>query len=98
MFRTALLDRLKREKTSHGQRFLHRSYMRTKQNSGLLPREKQARQLSTCLNKPLTAQRCSSQIDWTIEPLNQNSQTAHQEYGLLPANVWQQLLAMNKNR
>ena len=38
-----------------------------------------------------------SQIDWTIEPLNQNSHTA-QEYGLLPANVRQQLLAMNKNR
>ena len=42
MFRTALLDRLKREQTSHGLRFLHRSYMRTKQNSGLLLREKQA--------------------------------------------------------
>ena len=30
-----------------------------------------------------------SQIDWTIEPLNEKSQIA-QEYGLLPADAWQQ--------
>ena len=42
--------------------------MRAKQNGGLLLREKQARQLSTCLSKPLTAQRCSHK--WTIEPWN----------------------------
>ena len=47
--------------------FLHRSYMRAKQNGGLLLREKQARQLSTCLSKPLTAQRCSHRL---IEPSN----------------------------
>ena len=53
--------------------------MRTKQNGGLLWREKQARQLSTCwLNHG------------TIEPSNQKSQIA-QEYGLLPANARQQL-------
>ena len=40
-------------------------YMRTKQNGGLLLREKQARQLRTCLNKPLTAQRRSHRL---IEP------------------------------
>ena len=36
-------------------RTMHRSYMRAKENGGLLLREKQARQLS----EPLTAQRCS---------------------------------------
>ena len=41
--------------------------MRAKQNGGLLLREKQARQLSTCLSKPLTAQRCSHRL---IEPSN----------------------------
>ena len=37
------LGRLKRQQTSDGLRFLHRSYMRTKQNGGLLLREKQVR-------------------------------------------------------
>ena len=60
------LGRLKRQQTSDGLRFLHRSYMRTKQNGGLLLREKQARQLSTRLNRNCTA--LQSQIDWTIEP------------------------------
>ena len=73
-------------------RFLHRSYMRAKQNGGLLLREKQARQLSTCLSKPLTAQRCSHRLieHRTMEPLNEKSQIA-QEYGLLPADARQQL-------
>ena len=68
--------------------------------NGLLLREKQARQLSTCLSKPLTAQRCSHRWPWnhgtmeplnhwTIEPLNEKSQIA-QEYGLLPADARQQ--------
>ena len=61
------LGRLKRQQTSDKLRFLHRSYMRAKQNGGLLLREKQARQLSTCLSKPLTAQRCSHRL---IEPSN----------------------------
>ena len=43
-----------------------RSYMRAKQNCGLLLREKQGRQLSTCVSKPLTAQRCGHRLhDWT---------------------------------
>ena len=42
--------------------------MRAKQNGGLLLRKKQAPQLSTCLSKPLTAQRYSRR--WTIEPWN----------------------------
>ena len=62
------LGRLKRQQTSDKLRFLHRSYMRAKQNGGLLLREKQARQLSTCLSKPLTAKRCSHRL--TIEPWN----------------------------
>ena len=49
-------------------RFLHRSDMRAKKNGGLLLREKQARQLSTCLSKPLTAQRCSHDDHGTMEP------------------------------
>ena len=61
------LGRLKRQQTSDGLRFLHRSYMRTKQNGGLLLREKQARRLSTRLNKPLTAQRRSHKL---LEPSN----------------------------
>ena len=42
----------------------------TKQNGGLLLRETHARQLRTCLNKPLTAQRCSHRLieHRTIEP------------------------------
>ena len=58
---------LSRQQASDKLRFLHRSYMRAKQNGGLLLREKQARQLSTCLSKPLTAQRCSHRL---IEPSN----------------------------
>ena len=41
--------------------------MRAKQNVRFFLREKQARQLSTCLSKPLTAQRCSHRL---IEPSN----------------------------
>ena len=55
------------QQTSVGLRFLYRSYMRTKQNGGLLLREKQARRLSTRLNKPLTAQRRSQKL---LEPSN----------------------------
>ena len=55
------------QQTSDGLRFLHRSYMRTKQNGGLLLGEKQARRLSTRLNKPLTAQRRSHKL---LEPSN----------------------------
>ena len=61
MFRTIRLElflpfsRLKRQQASDKLRFLQRSYMRAKQNGGLLLSEKQARQLS----KPLTAQGCS---------------------------------------
>ena len=61
MFRTILLELFlpfrpfKKTEASDKLRFLHRSYMRAKQNGGLLLRENQARQLS----KPLTAQRCS---------------------------------------
>ena len=42
----------------------------TKQNGGLLLRETHAQQLRTCLNKPLTAQRCSHRLTEhrTIEP------------------------------
>jgi len=65
-----------------------RGHTRAKQNGGLLLREKQARQLSTCLSKPLTEQRCSHRL---IEPLNEKSQIA-QEYGLLQADARQQLL------
>ena len=43
------LGRLKRQQASDKLRFLHRSYMKVKQNGGLLLREKQARELSTCL-------------------------------------------------
>ena len=78
---------LKRQQTSDGLRFLHSSYKRTKQNGGLLLGEKQVRQLSTCLNKPLTALRCSHRL---IELLNQKSQIIAQEYGLLPADARQQ--------
>ena len=72
MFRTILLElflpfRPKRQQTSDELRFPHRSYVRVKQNGGLLPREKQARKLSSCLSKPLTAQRCSHRL---IEPSN----------------------------
>ena len=56
------LGRLKRQQTSDKLRFLHRSYKRAKQNGWLLLREKQARQLSTFLSKPLTAQRCSHRL------------------------------------
>ena len=42
------LGRLKIQQASDKLPFLHRSYMRAKQNSGLLLREKQARQLSIC--------------------------------------------------
>ena len=74
--------------------------MRAKQNGGLLLREKQARQLSTCLSKPLTAQCCSHRMieqsnNRTIEPLNEKSQIAH-EYGLLPANARQQFAEEGK--
>ena len=62
------LGRLKRQQTSDKLRFLHRSYMRGKQNDGLLIRDKQAWQLSTCLRKPLTAKRCIHRL--TIEPWN----------------------------
>ena len=62
------LGRLKRQQTSDKLRFLHRSYMRAKQNGGLLLRDKQAWQLSTCLRKPLTAKRCIHRL--TIEPWN----------------------------
>jgi len=62
------LGRLKRQQTSDKLRFLHRSYTRAKQNGRLLLREKQARQLSTCLSKPLTAKHCSHRL--TIEPWN----------------------------
>ena len=55
------LQVVKRQQTSDGLQFLHRSYMRTKQNGGLLLREKQARQLSTRLNRNCTA--LQSQID-----------------------------------
>ena len=55
------------QQTSDGLLFLHRSYMRANQNGGLLLRENQARQLSTRLNKPLTAQRRSHRL---IEPSN----------------------------
>ena len=82
--------------------------MRAKQNGGLLLREKEARQLSTYLSKPLTAQRCShydhgtmepwnhgTMEPWrTIEPLNEKSQIG-QEYCLLPADAQQQLLLHN---
>ena len=61
------LGRLKRQQTPDGLRFLHRSYMRTEQNGGLLQREIQARQLSTRLNKPLTSQHRSHRL---IEPWN----------------------------
>ena len=77
MFRTILLELFLPfrpfKQTSDKLRFLHRSYMRAKQNGGLLLREKQARQLSTCLSKPLTAQRCGHRWPWNhgnIEPLN----------------------------
>ena len=55
------------QQTSDGLRFLHRSYMTTKQNGGLLLREKQARRLSTRLNNRLTAQRRSHKL---LEPSN----------------------------
>ena len=89
------LGRLKRQQASEKLRFLHRSYMRAKQNGGLL-REKQARQLS----KPLTAQRCSHR--WrpnpgTMEPSNQKSQM-DQECGLLPADALQQWKRANKQK
>ena len=71
MFRTILLELFLPfrpfKQTSDKLRFLHRSYMRAKQNGGLLLREKQARQLSTCLSEPLTAQCCSHRL---IEPSN----------------------------
>ena len=73
--------------------------MRAKQNGGLLLREKQARQLSTCLSKPLTAQRCSHRLieHRTMEPLNEKSQIA-QEYGLLPADARQQKVSEKGNK
>ena len=91
------LGRLKRQQASDKLRFLHRSFMRAKQNGGLLLTEKQERQLS----KPLTAQRCShrppsnhgTMEPWnhgTIEPSNQKSQM-DQEYGLLLADARQQI-------
>ena len=97
MFRTILLElflpfRPKRRQTSDELRFPHRSYVRVKQNGGLLPREKQARKLSSCLSKPLTAQRCSHRL---IEPSNLNEKTQiAQEYGLLPADALQQSRVM----
>ena len=72
-----------------------KSYMQAKQNGGLLLREKQAQQLSTCSSKLLTAKRCSHRLTiqpWnhgTMEPSNQKSQM-DQEYGLLPADARQQ--------
>ena len=85
----------KRQQASDKLRFLHKSYMRANQNGGLLLREKQARQLSTCLSKPLTVTMTAVTMTmepWnhgTIEPLNEKSQIA-QEYGLLPAGARQQ--------
>ena len=65
--------------------------MGAKQNCAFLLREKQVQQLSTCVSKPLTAQRCSHRLieHRTMEPLNEKSQIA-QEYGLLPADARQQ--------
>ena len=97
MFRTILLElflpfRPKRQQTSDELRFPHRSYIRAKQYGGLLRREKQARQLSSCLTKPLTEQRCSHRL---IEPSNLNEKTQiAQEYGLLPADARQQSSVM----
>ena len=98
MFRTTLLElfllfrpfKKTANTVSDKLRFLHRSYKRAKQNGGLLLREKQARQLSTFLGKPLTAQRCSHRLieHRTTEPLNEKSQIA-QEYGLLAADARQ---------
>ena len=85
MFHTILLElflpfrpHLKRQQISDKLRFLHRSYMRAKQNGRLLLREKQARQLSTCLSKPLTVQCCSHRLIElrNKEPLNEKSQIA----------------------
>ena len=87
------LGRLKRQQASDKLRFLHRSYMRAKQNGGLLLREKQARQLSTCM----TEQRCSHRWTiepwnhWIMEPLNEKSQI-DQECGLLPGISRQQTM------
>ena len=77
MFRTILLElflpfRPKRQQTFDELRFPHRSYVRVKQNGGLFVREKQARQLSSCLSKPLTAQRCSHRL---TEPSKLNEKT-----------------------
>ena len=97
------LGRLKRQQTSDGLRFLHRSYMRTKQNGGLLLREKQARQLSTCLSKPLTAQRCSHGWPsnhepwnhWTIERKISNRSRIWSAAGWCPAAI--SLLCLRKH-
>ena len=73
--------------------------MITKQNGGLLVREKQAGQTVGGAAKHSLKQTADStvpqsQIVWTIEPLNQKSQKSQiaQEYGLLPADARQQLL------
>ena len=56
--------------------------MRTKQNGAAAKHS--LKQTADCIAP-------QSQIDWTMEPLYQNSQIA-QEYGLLPADAPQQLV------
>ena len=87
MFRTILLELFSLfrpfKKTVNIRWTTISAHTRTKQNGGLLLRNKAARQLSTCFNRWLHS---AAVTDWTIEPLNQKSQIA-QEYGLLPTDA-----------
>ena len=59
------------------------------------PKRKTGAVAKHSLNQTADCTALQSQIDWTMEPLNQKSQI-DQEYGLLPADAWQQLVFNNK--
>ena len=59
------------------------------------PKRKAGAVAKHSLNQTADCTALQSQIDWTIEPLNQKCQI-DQEYGLLPADARQQLVFNNK--
>ena len=89
------LGRLKRQQTSEGLRFLHRSYINIGKYVGTKKKWRVAHERKTgatakhLLKQTADCTALQSQIYWTIEPLSQKSQIA-QKYGLLPADARQQ--------
>ena len=84
------LGRLKRQQASDKLRFLHRSYLRAKQNGGFAPKRKTgaaAKQTAAVTDDQRTIEPSNHR---TIEPSNQKSQM-DQEYGLLLADARRQI-------